>query len=163
MLERDRYGDGGPARTTGPRRGPSPVAGLQRALGNRGMARALSRKPTATRGTFENSVRVGNLGPIEVKDSNIAAWTESKTGGDDLVLTTVKGKHSEKLKRMADSGDRIDAIEFQTVTGQNSWITVTFKHGRVRAYDADDKVEHWKVTDFDAVAINRLAIGKPRP
>jgi hypothetical protein len=161
MLERDQQRTGGQA-SRRPRQAASAVAGLQRALGNRGMARALSRKPTATRGTFENSVRIGNLGPLEVKESNIAAWTESKTGGDDLVLTTVKGKHSDKLKKMAASGDRIDAVEFQTVTGQNTWITVTFKHGVIRDYEAEDKTERWKVTRFDAVAINRLAIGKPR-
>ena len=162
MLERDHH-RGGPAETRAPRRSASPVAALQSALGNRGMARALARKPTATRGTFENSVRVGSLGPLEVKESNVDDWTTSKSGASDLVLTTVKGKHSDELKRMAGGRDRIDAIEVQTVTGQNSWVTVTFKHGRIRGYEADDKVEHWKVTDFDAVAINRLAIGKPRP
>lgn len=163
MLERDRYRDGGEPRT-GSRRAAGPVAGLQRALGNRGLGRALARKPaTATRGTFEHSVRIADLGTIEVKESNASDWTDGKSGAGDLVLTTVKGKHSDKLKRMADGGDRIDAVEVQTITGQNSWVTVTFKHGRIRAYEADEKTERWKLTRFDAVAINRLSIGKPRP
>jgi hypothetical protein len=162
MLERDHHRDGGQAHR-GARRVASPVAGLQRALGNQGMARALGRKPTATRGTFEHSVRIGGLGPIEVKESNASDWTDGKSGAGDLVLTTVKGKHSDKLKRMADSGERIDAVEVQTVTGQNSWVTVTFKHGLIRGFEVDDKTEHWKLTRFDAVAINRLSIGKPRP
>jgi hypothetical protein len=54
-----------------PRRSTSPVLALQRALGNRGKTRLFARKGGSGPGTFENSVRIGKLGPIEIIESNI--------------------------------------------------------------------------------------------
>jgi hypothetical protein len=84
------------------------VLALQCALGNRGTIRVLARKGGSGRGTFENSVRIGKLGPIEITESNIADWIGKKADADDLIVTTVKGKHSGELKRMSDSKARTD-------------------------------------------------------
>jgi hypothetical protein len=167
QRDHDRRNETGQSRspTTPPRRNAgSPVLELQRAIGNRSTNQVLARKKGSDRGTFENSVRIGKLGPLEIAESNIASWT-GKQDADDLVATTVKGKHSAELKRMSESKERIDTIEVQAITGENSWVIVTFKNARIRGYAADDsgKTESWKATDFDAVNIKRTSIGKPRP
>ncbi|MGH2894121.1 MAG: hypothetical protein ACRDPM_12770 [Solirubrobacteraceae bacterium] len=153
--------------TTLPRRNDSPVLALQRSLGNRATTQLLARKraPGKGSGTFENSVQLGKLGPIEITQSNIADWIANKTSVNDLQVTTVAGAHSAELKQMADGKSKIDSIEVSSVTGQNSWVIVTFRHARIRGYEADSsgKTEQWKAVDFDAVDIKRTAIGKPRP
>jgi hypothetical protein len=152
------------SRTALPRRSASPVLGLQRTIGNRGTARMLARKG-ASAAAFENSVRIGKLGPIEITESNIADWIGKKADADDLIVTTAKGKHSDELKRLSDSKSRVDGIEVQSITGQNTWVIVTFKNAVISGYTADPsgKTEQWKATRFDAVDIKRTAIGKPRP
>src|ERR1700753_847835 len=109
--DHDRSSLPGQGRTPGAlsRRSGSPVLALQRAIGNRGTSQVLARQPTG-KGTFEHSVQIGKLGPIEITDSNIDAWVVNKDGADDLVLTTVKGKHSAELKQMADSRTKIDKL-----------------------------------------------------
>jgi hypothetical protein len=146
-----------------PRRSASPVLRLQRAVGNRATTQVLARKG-GSEGTFENSVRIGKLGPIEITESNIAAWI-GKQDVDDLVVTTAKGKHSAELQRMSESKSRIDTIEVQAISGQNSWVIVTFKNAVISGYapDPSGKTERWKATQFDAVDIKRTSIGKPRP
>jgi hypothetical protein len=153
------------SRAAVPRRSANPVLALQRALGNRGTTRVLARQGGAGRGTFENSVRIGKLGPIEITESNIADWIGKKADVDDLIVTTVKGKHSDELQRMSDSKARIDNIEVQSIAGQNSWVDVTFKNAVITGYAPDPagKTERWKATRFDAVDIKRTSIGKPRP
>jgi phosphosulfolactate synthase (CoM biosynthesis protein A) len=143
------------------RRGADPAETLQRAVGNRGLAQVLSRQ----RGTFENTVRVGSLGPIEVKESSVGDWVAHKADAGDLVVTSVMGKHSEELRRKASTKDRVDKIEVQVLTGQNSWVVVTFTNARLRGYEADSSgnTEHWKAVDFDHVDIKRTSIGVPRP
>jgi hypothetical protein len=150
-----------------PRRTASPVAELQRSLGgNQGTANVLARKGGGGKkeGTFEHSVRIGKLGPIEIKDSNVDDFTSQNGHARDLTVTTAMGKHSHELEKMGDAG-KIDAIEVTTVTGQNTWIVVTFKHGLIKDYAADKtaKTETWKLTRFDAIDIKRLAIGSARP
>jgi hypothetical protein len=147
------------------RRGPAPAAVLQRALGNRAMNQILARKGPKNRGTFEHSVRIGKLGPIEIKDSNIDAWIGGKADAEDLIVTTVQGKHSDELKRLSDSRTRVETLEVATVTGQNSWVTVTFHNAIIKGYtaDADGKTEQWRAVRFDAVDIKRTSIGAPRP
>jgi hypothetical protein len=147
------------------RRSANPVLALQRALGNRGTTEVLARKRDPGAGTFENSVKIGQLGPIEITESNIGAWIGKKADADDLLVTTVKGKHSDELNRMSDSRSRIDDIEVSSVTGQNTWVIVTFKNAVITGYaaDASGKTEQWKATRFDAVDIKRTSIGKPRP
>jgi hypothetical protein len=153
-----------PDQPRSPRRRPNPVAEAQSTIGNRAMTQLLARKGHgAKQATFEHSVRIGNLGPIEVKESNASDWTDGKSGAGDLVITTVKGKHSDKLKKMADGHERLDGLEITTVTGQNSWVTVSFKPVVIRGYEADGKTETWKATKFENVHIDRLSIGKPRP
>jgi hypothetical protein len=146
------------------RRTASPILSLQRSIGNRATTGVLARK-ASDKGTFEHSVQIGKLGPIEIADSNIDAWVVKKDGADDLIVTTVKGKHSDELKRMAESKIKIDKLEVSTVTGQNSWAIVTFHHVVIRGYedDASGKTEHWKAVGFDEVNIKRTSIGTPRP
>jgi hypothetical protein len=161
--------DGEPGRAqpqpAGPRRTTSPVLALQRAIGNRGTTRVLARQGGPGQGTFENSVHVGKLGPIEITDSNIGDWIAKKSDVDDLTATTVRGKHSDELKRLCESKTRVDRIEVQSITGQNTWVIVTFKNAIITGYTADSsgKTEAWKATQFDAVDIRRTSIGKPRP
>lgn len=146
------------------RRSASPVLALQQAVGNRGTGQVLARKE-AGRGTAENSVRVGKLGSIEIVESNIGDWIGKKADAEDLVVTTAKGKHSEQLKSLSDTRGRVDTIEVQTITGQNSWVIVTFKNARITGYTSDTagETERWKAIRFDAVDIKRTSIGKPRP
>jgi len=148
-----------------PSRGTSPVLALQRAIGNRGTIRVLARKGGSGPGTFENSVRIGKLGPIEITESNIADWIGKKADADDLIVTTVQDEHSHELQRMSDSKARIDSIEVQSITSQNSWVIVTFKNAVIRGYaqDQSGKTERWKANGFDAVNIKRTSIGTPRP
>jgi hypothetical protein len=169
MSQRDHIGsvesERARSRVAVPRRGANPVLALQRAVGNRGTMRVLARKGGSGSGTFENSVRIGKLGPIEISESNIADWIARKSEADDLIVTTVKGKHSGELKRMSESKARIDSLEVQSISGQNSWVVVTFKNAVIRGYASDPsgKTESWKATQFDAVDIKRTSIGKPRP
>jgi hypothetical protein len=149
-----------------PRRTASPVAELQRSLGgNQATANVLARKGAGKKeGTFEHSVRIGKLGPIEIKDSNVEDFSSQNGHSRDLTVTTAMGKHSHELEKMA-GGDKVDAIEVTSITGQNTWIVVTFKHGLIKDYEADKsaKTETWKLTRFDAIDIKRLAIGTARP
>jgi hypothetical protein len=169
MSQRDHARSSEPGRarshTALPRRRANPVVALQRALGNRGTMRVLARKGGSGRGTFETSVRIGKLGPIEITESNIADWIGKKADADDLIVTTVKGKHSDELKRMSDSKARIDNLEVQSISGQNSWVIVRFRNAVIRGYapDPSGKTESWRATRFDAVNIERTSIGKPRP
>ncbi|MGH2891881.1 MAG: hypothetical protein ACRDPM_01245 [Solirubrobacteraceae bacterium] len=167
QRDHDRRSESGQglSRAALPRRGNSPVLALQRSLGNRATAQLLARKGQANRGTFENSIQIGELGPIEVTQSNVGDWIAHKSSAYDLEVTTVKGKHSGKLKQMADGKTKIDSIQVQAITGQNSWVIVTFRHAVIRGYQADSagKTEQFKAVDFDAVNIDRTSIGKPRP
>lgn len=149
--------------TAASRRSANPVLALQRAIGNRGTTRVLARKGGSA-GTFEHSVRIGKLAPIEITESNIADWIGKKADANDLIVTTVKGKHSDELKSKSESKARIEDIEVQSLTGENSWVIVTFKNVLIRGYalDPSGKTERWKATGFDAVDIKRTSIGKPR-
>jgi hypothetical protein len=158
--------DQGRERTAAPGRRVNPVLSLQRAVGNRATAQLLARKGGSSHlGTFENSVQIGSLGPIEIKQSNVGDWISHKASASDLTVTTAMGRHSKELAQMADGKTKVDSIQVQSLTGENSWLVVTFRHGVIRDYaaDAPSKTEQWKVVDFDAVHIDRTSIGKPRP
>jgi hypothetical protein len=163
-LDRSSAGRGGPSQATLARRA-DPAVALQRVLGNRGTTQVLARKGDKNERDFEHSVRIGDLGPIELKDSNVADWTSGKSEAEDLVATTVKGKHSAALQRLAESRTRIDALQVQSIVGQNTFVIVTFKNAIIKGYVADDteKTERWKAVRFDAVDIKRTSIGKARP
>jgi hypothetical protein len=164
MSQRDYDRSGGPGRAGSHAALPRRVLALQRAVGNRGTARVLARKDAPGQATFEHSVRIGKLGPIEISDSNIADWI-GKKDVNDLIVTTVKGKHSDELQRMADGRTRIESIAVQSITGQNSWVIITFKNAVIKDYapDPSGKGERWRATGFDAVDIKRTSIGAPRP
>ena len=162
--DRKRAPGQGRAQSGVPRRAGSPVLALQRAIGNRATTQVLARKGPG-KGTFEHSVQIGKLGPIEIVDSNIDAWVKNKDGADDLIVTTIKGKHSQELKRLSEGKTKIDTIEVSSITGQNSWMIVSFGHAQIRGYEEDPsgKTEQWKAVGFDTVNIKRTSIGTPRP
>ena len=158
----ERFTEPGRARRTLPRRGADAVLQLQRMIGNQRTTRVLARDKKKNEATYKNSVRVGELGPIEIKDGNLAEWQEGKEAPDVLTLTTTKGKHSDKLKKLAEGKDR-NTVEVQLIVGQNGWLQITITNARVRRYSADGETESWQVFDFEAVARKRTSIGKFRP
>jgi hypothetical protein len=153
-------------RAAPPRRVPNPVLALQRAIGNRGTTRVLARDKRAKgKGTYQNSVQIGAVGPIEITGGNLADWAARKGIPDDLTVTSTKGKHSDGLKRLSDDRKRFEKINVQAITGENSWMIIAFKNARVVGYSADDagKTESWKLVDFDGVHRESTSIGVPRP
>jgi hypothetical protein len=166
QRDHDRRSAPGQARSqpTLPRRSVHPVVALQRLIGNRGATQVLARKGGGSgKGTFENSVKVGKLGPIEIKGGNLADWI-AKKDPETLTVTSTKGKHSDELKRMSESKERIDTIEVQAILGENSFVVITFSHARIKGYaaGASDKTEEWTVVDFDAVHRAKTSIGAAR-
>jgi hypothetical protein len=166
MDQRDHDRGSAPARTRPhtvlPRRDAHPVLALQRLIGNRGTVQVLARQKNSAQ--FEHSIKVGKLGPIEVKGGNIADWL-AKKDPETLVVTSTKGKHSDELKRMSDDKTRIDTITVTSVVGENSIVVITFSHARIKGYAAADgsgKTEDWKVVDFDAVHREKTSIGAAR-
>ena len=164
MYQRDHNRSSGPGLTRSPaaRRSVHPVLALQRLIGNRGTTRVLARQKNKP--TFEHSVKFGKLGPIEIKGGNVGDWV-AKKDPDNLVLTSTKGKHSDELKRMSDSKERIETLTVQSVVGENSIVVITFRNARIRGYAAEGsgKTEDWQVVDFDAVHRETTSIGAARP
>ena len=158
----ERITEPGRAHRTLPRRGADAVLQLQRMIGNQRTTRVLARDKKKNKATYENSIRVGGLGPIEITDGNLADWKEGKEAPAVLTLTTTTGKHSDKLKKLAEGKDR-NTVEVQMIVGENSWLQITIKNARVRRYSADGETESWQVFDFDAVARKRTSIGTHRP
>ena len=159
----ERITEPGRARRALPRRGADAVLQLQRMIGNQRTTRVLARDKKKNKATYENSVRVGELGPIEIKDGNLAEWKEGKEAPAVLTLTTTKGEHSDRLKKLAEGKDR-NTVEVQMIVGENSWLQgFTIKNARVRRYTADGETESWQVFDFDAVGRKRTSIGTHRP
>jgi hypothetical protein len=148
------------------RRNVHPVLALQRMIGNRGATQLLARKGgkvAKSGGTFENSVKIGKLGPIEITGGNLADWV-AKKDPDTLTVTSTRGKHSDELKRKSESREKIDTIEVTAVIGENSFVVITFSHARIKGYtEGDDKTEDWTVVDFDAVHRAKTSIGAARP
>ena len=163
MFQRDRHRSApGQSRSQSAlaRRSASPVLALQQAIGNRGTTRVIARE--RNKGTFPNSIKFGKFPLIEVKDGNLAEWGSGKDAPDVLTVTTTKGKHSKELKRLSEGKEGVDSLMLQTIIGENSWLKITIKNGRVRDYSEDGKTESWKLVDFDGVAREKTSIGTPR-
>jgi hypothetical protein len=143
-----------------PRRSADAVLALQQAIGNRGTAGLLAREQEKNRPSFEHSVKIGKLGPIEITGGNVADWA-AKKDPDGLKVISAGGKHSDELKRLFDSKARIDTVETASVVGENSLVTITFKDCRIRRYSTDDKTEEWTV-EFQSAKRQTLSIGTPR-
>jgi hypothetical protein len=157
MYQRDRHRAGTPGRTPLPRRAGNPVLALQRFIGNRGTAQLIARE-AKNKANFERGVVVDGLGPIEIKGGNVDDWLKGNPP-EELVLTTVKGKHSDKLKGMT----KVDVLKVNVVIGENTILVITIKHGRIRDYAADEgKTESWKLVGFDDVHRDKTSIGKAR-
>src|SRR4051794_1536933 len=110
-----------PSGTIAPRRAAVGVLALQRAMGNRDTTRLLARKGDKNKGTYENSVQVGKAGPIEITEANLDEWKKGGTDAPDkLTVTSVKGKHSDELKRLADSRERVDVSKVTAVPRQKN-------------------------------------------
>ncbi len=143
-----------------PRRSVNPVLALQRAVGNRGTARVLARDKDKNRPSFEHSVKIGKLGPIEITGGNIGQWA-AKKDPDDLKVISVKGKHSDELKRLFEGKARVDTVETASVVGENSLVTIAFKSCRIRRYSMDGEKEEWTV-EFESAKRQTLSIGAAR-
>ena len=143
-----------------PRRDVDAVLALQQAMGNRGTARLIAREADKNRPSFEHSVKIGKLGPIEITGGNVADWA-AKKDPHGLKVTSVNGKHSAELKRLFESKARIDTVETASVVGENTLVTITFKNCRIRRYSTDDKTDEWMV-EFASAKRQTLSIGTPR-
>src|SRR3954469_4782449 len=166
MEQRHQDARGAPGRTAShgslPRRA-HPVVALQRLIGNRGTTQVLARDKKKNAANFARSVQFGKFAPIEVKGGNLDDWVGTKSP-DEIVLTTVKGKQSDELKRLSGSRTRVDKLVISAVSGENTMITITFSHVLIKDYAGDGgKTEDWRVTDFDAVHRDRVSIGAARP
>jgi hypothetical protein len=165
MHERQRHRPGEQAEQRrdppAPRGSADDVLALQRTLGNHGTARLLARAPEKNRPSFEHSVKLGKLGPIEITGGNVADWA-AKKDPDGLKVVSPAGRHSAELKRLFESKARIDAIETSSVVGENSLVTITFTSCRIRRYSTDDTTDEWTV-DFEAAKRQTLSIGAARP
>jgi hypothetical protein len=165
MYQRDLYRSGEPGKTRPrpplSRRSASPILELQRTIGNRRTIRVLARDKNKNRASFEHSVKIGKLGPIQITGGNVADWA-AKKDPDGLVVTSVKGKHSDELKRLFDGKARIDTVETASVVGENTLVTITFKSCRIKRYSADGKTEEWTV-EFESAKRQTLSIGSARP
>jgi hypothetical protein len=147
-----------------PRRSVDAVLGLQRDIGNRATAQVLARDKRdkdKNRPSFEHSVKIGKLGPIEITGGNIADWA-AKKDPDGLKVISATGKHSDELKRLFDGKARIDSVETNSVVGENSLVTITFKDCRIKRYSADGDKEEWTV-EFASAKRQTLSIGAARP
>jgi hypothetical protein len=143
-----------------PRRSVDPVLALQQAIGNHGTARLLARETDKNRPSFEHSVKIGKLGPIEITGGNVGDWA-AKKDPDGLTVISANGKHSDELKRLFETKARIDTVETASVVGENSLVTIAFKNCRIRRYSTDDKKEEWTV-EFESAKRQTLSIGTPR-
>ncbi len=161
--DRDRWSEEEQTRPLA-RRSASPVIALQRLAGNRGTSQLIARerKNKSSRGTFENSVKIGSLPTIEITGGNLADWSP-KNVPETLEVTSTKGKHSEKLKGLADKRTKLDEIKVQAIKGQNSWTIITIRNARVAKYESGEKTESWRLVDFDGVHFETTSIGVPRP
>ena len=167
MYERQHHRRGEPGERRPepptPRRDADAVLALQQTIGNQGTARLLARDKDKdkNRPSFEHSVKIGKLGPIEITGGNVADWA-AKKDPDGLKVVSVNGKHSAELKRLFDTKARIDTIETASVVGENSLVTITFKSCRIKRYSTDDKNEEWTV-EFETAKRQTLSIGTARP
>jgi hypothetical protein len=159
---RDRVEEPGEVRSDPPlpRRSEDAVLALQRAVGNAGTARILARDKDKNRPSFEHSVKIGKLGPIEITGGNIADWAAKKTP-DDLKVISTKGAHSEELKHLFESKARIPTVETDSVVGENTLVTIVFGSCRVRRYSADGDKEEWTV-EYETAKRQSLSIGAAR-
>src|SRR3954447_3743556 len=163
MYQRDHDRTSASRRSHGaPRRRAPPVAALQRLIGNRGTTRVLARDKKKNAANFARSVQFGKFVPIEVKGGNIDDWVGTKSP-EELVLTTVKGKQSDELKRLSGSKAKVDKLVVSAVSGENTMVTITFSHVLIKDYTDDGKTESWRVTGFDAVHRDKVSIGAARP
>ena len=168
MYQRDHHRRGEPEERRPeppqPRSGVDAVLALQQALGNRGttqlLAREKDKEQDKNRPSFEHSVRIGKLGPIEITGGNVGEWA-AKKDPDGLHVISVNGKHSDELKRLFDSKAQIDTMETASVVGENTLVTITFTNCRIRRYSTDDKTEEWTVK-FTGAKRQTLSIGAAR-
>jgi hypothetical protein len=138
MSQRDHDRSSGPGQARShkamPRSTASPVLALQRAIGNRGTTQVLACKggPRSNCNRREQQRR----------------WIGKKADVDDLIVTTVMGKHSDELKCMSDSKSRIDNIEVQSparTAGSSSRSSTPSSGATRRTVGQDGAVEGHRV------------------
>lgn len=133
-------------------RSSNPVLALQRSIGNRAVAQVLARAPVRT-----GTVQIGGVGEIKVQGGNLDEWTGKDTP-DTVDVTSVKGKHSAKLEKLADAGTRTD-VKVTIAPAENAGEELSVGGGtlleindaRVKGYTMKDGVETWRLAGFEKV------------
>ena len=120
----------------------------------------LARDEDKNRPSFEHSVKIGKLGPIEITGGNIAEWA-AKKDPDDLKVISPKGAHSDELKHLFESKARIDTVETDSVVGENSLVTIIVQSCRIRRYSTDGDKDEWTV-EYQSAKRQTLSIGAAR-
>jgi hypothetical protein len=166
MHKRDRTSAPGRAQ----RRGAAPELDLLSAIGNRGMTQLLARDKKGSKGSkgdknqasFAHGVRVGKHAAVEITGGNIGPWV-NKENPDSLDVECATGKHSAELKRVANGKERIDTIVTESIVGENTLVTITFKGALIRDYTAADGKETWKIVHWEGANRHSVGIGAARP
>jgi hypothetical protein len=131
-------------------RSSNPVHLLQRSIGNRAVGQVLARDPVRT-----GSVKIPGVGDVKVKGGNLEEWGGNATL-DWVEVTSKKGKHSAKLKKLETDRTKQDikvTIEPPQKAGENlsvgSATVLDIKDARIKGYSVDeDGVETWRIGDF---------------
>jgi len=155
MLDRqtDRHRPGHTQTHPSPgRRGPNPVLALQRSIGNRAVSQVLARDAVRT-----GSVQIAGIGEIKVKGGNLDLWAGHDTT-DTVQVTSQKGKHSGKLKKLADARTmmpvkvKIDpAYQAGDQLNVGGGIALDIKSARIEKYSVADGEETWQIGHFEDV------------
>jgi hypothetical protein len=135
----------------------NPVLALQRSIGNRAVAQMISREPTRT-----GSVAIPGVGTVKVKGGNLEEWA-GKGAPDWVEVTSEKGKHSDKLEKLATArtkqdikvqiGDASKAGEELNVGGGTQ---LEIEGARITGYSVADGVETWRISDFTNVKRTKI-------
>jgi hypothetical protein len=86
------------------RRSAHPVLALQRLIGNRGTVQVLARDKN--RPSFEHSVKVGKLGPVEIKGGNIGDSSGRTASSSSRSRTPASGATRRTSRARRSSGRR---------------------------------------------------------
>jgi hypothetical protein len=140
------------------RRSSNPVLALQRSIGNRAVGQVLAREPVST-----GSVQIAGAGVIKVKGGNLEEWAGTATP-DTVEVTSQKGKHSAKLRKLEKDRARTDVkvtIAPASKAGEELNVgggtQLVIKDARIKGYTVDaNGVETWRVADFEKVARTKI-------
>src|ERR1700753_3458338 len=127
-------------------RSSNPVVALQRSIGNRAVGQVLARDPVRT-----GTIQIAGIGQIKVKGGNLEEWTGTATL-NTVEVSSQKGKHPAKLRKLANSGTRTDVkvtiapankAGEQLNVGGGTLLEVSAAH--IKDYAVEDGIETWRV------------------